>query len=249
MPAPEAARPAKEDSGSGNLFLRMAAFLFVFLIGFLAGLGYAPLMRYIQESPSVADKGSTETVAPSEPNVVAEVGKTVSKSGIQPRDVQPVTVPTQGDQLTATAAPPANEPDPSADQQALTLTEPSLEKPSAAGRVETLQGTLAGVDDFLIGSGQVRVIQAADGKDMLRVSELSVQDLPDLQIAMVAANAADGDFDFLGADQIVLGPIKPGSGDQDYQISEGVDVAEFPTVIIWSRPFGLIVAKAELTLR
>ena len=63
---------------------------------------------------------------------------------------------------------------------------------------------------------------------------------------MVAANAADSDFDFLGADQIVLGPLRTAPGDQDYQIPAGVDVAEFPTVIIWSRPFGLLVAKASL---
>ena len=246
MPAPETARPAKEDDGSGNLFLRMAAFLFVFLIGFLAGLGYEPLMRYIQEGPLVADKGVIETATPSEPEIAAEVSETPSESGLQPRDVQPVTVPSQGDQLTAMADPSAGEPVPSADQQAMNLAEPSPEEASTAGRVETLQGTLTGVDDFLIGSGQVRIIQAADGKDMLRISELSVQDLPDLQIAIVAANAADGDFDFLGADQVALGAVRTAPGDQDYQIPEGINVAEFPTVIIWSRPFGLLVAKASL---
>ena len=110
----------------------------------------------------------------------------------------------------------------------------------------TEQAAFSGSDEFLTGSGQARIVTTENGGDALRLSGIEVQDLPGLHVALSAAEAVNSDTDFLGADKIILGPVTPGSGEQDYPIPEGFDAGNYPTVVIWSRPFGIVVAKASL---
>ena len=244
MPAPEAARPAKEDRGSGNLFLRMAAFLFVFLIGFLAGLGYTPLMNHLQQSPSFVGRGSTETIGELQQAETSMVVESSPGFGAQPQSVQPVSVPSPEEQGTSTAAPLTHEQEQTAGERVPSLSQPTS-KPEVT-EVTALKGTFAGVDTFLTGSGEVSLVRTEDGKDALRISDLSVADLPGLHLALVAAETLESDADLLAADQISLGPIKAGSDDQDYPLPKGTNVGDYPNIVVWSRPFGLLVARAKL---
>ncbi len=228
------------------MFLRMAAFLFVFLIGFLAGLSYAPLMEYIQQGPSVADRGAAEPVVALEPTDTTQVSEVAPADEPKPREVQPVAVPMQGDQLTAAVGSSTGESDQSANQTVTSLSEPISESAPDAGFSGTVQATFSGVDGFLTGTGQARIVKTENGRHALRLSGIEVQDLPGLHVALLTAEAASNDIDFLGADQIVLGPVKPGSGDQEFLVPEGVNIADYPSMVIWSRPFGLIVARAEM---
>ena len=45
-----------------------------------------------------------------------------------------------------------------------------------------------------------------------------------------------------------LGPLKGNKGNQQYEIPDDVDVADFTTVSIWCRAFSVGFAKADLTL-
>ena len=241
---PDATGPDKEDGGSGTLFLRVAAFLFVFLIGFLAGLSYTPLMNQLQQRSSFAGRGNTETISKSqqsEPSMVVE-----SDPVAQPPSVQPVSVPSPEKHETSAAAPSTREPEQTDGERVSSLSQPTTKSEPEVTEVTALKGTFAGVDTFLTGSGEVSLVRTEDGKDALRISNFSVADLPGLHLALVAAETLDSDADLLTADQISLGPIKAGSDDQDYPLPQGIQFADYPNAVVWSRPFGLLVARAEL---
>jgi hypothetical protein len=127
----------------------------------------------------------------------------------------------------------------------------SLSDPSPADKPDLADGTVAqgsftGVDTFLTGSGEARIVRTEDGKHALLLSELSLPDLPDLHLALVAADGVSSDDDFLTADQVDLGPVGTMAGEQQFAIPDGVEISGYPTVAIWSRPFGILVARANL---
>ena len=139
----------------------------------------------------------------------------------EPRDVTAVSVPD-----TASVTPPAASPD----------------IPARA-----VDSTLSGVDKFLDGKGKAGVFVNSEGRPSVRFTDFSVPDLPGLQIVLVASDNVKSGDDILAADAVLVGPLESISGDQDYPLPEGIDIADYPTIAVWSRPYGLLVAQAKLT--
>ncbi len=87
--------------------------------------------------------------------------------------------------------------------------------------------------------GLVQIIEAGDSYT-LRFEDLDVLNGPDLKVYLASDETA--------TDFIDLGPLKANRGDLNY-VLDGVTVADFAdydTVLIWCRAFGVLFAAAEL---
>ena len=85
--------------------------------------------------------------------------------------------------------------------------------------------------------GQALVLEGADGSQTLRLTEdFQTPAGPRL---VVYLRAESGDF-------VNLGPLEL-SGEQDFEIPEGVDITEFSEVQIWCEPFSINFGSAFLS--
>ncbi len=94
--------------------------------------------------------------------------------------------------------------------------------------------------------GTVRIVQAADGRTIVRIEGLDTDNGPDLYLYL-STNTANGDEGAFDDDYVSLGRLKGNKGDQNYDLPEGVDVGDFRTVLIWCKRFSVPFANATLT--
>lgn len=88
-------------------------------------------------------------------------------------------------------------------------------------------------------SGVVRVIEA-DGKTYVRYEDFETLNGPDLFVYL----AKD-----LNADEFVnLGRLRATEGNINYEVPPGVDVDEYPFVLVWCRAFGVLFNYADVSL-
>jgi len=80
-----------------------------------------------------------------------------------------------------------------------------------------------------------------EGKRVLRFEDFSVTNGPALSVYLV--RSADGNVDSGFLD---LGKLKGNKGNQNYDLSEDIDLASYKSVIIWCVPFGVTFATASL---
>ncbi len=113
---------------------------------------------------------------------------------------------------------------------------------SGGAGVVLRQGTLKGADAFHFGSGSVRLLRAADGRQLLRFEEYAVRNGPDLFVYLTPDVA--GDVGASGA--INLGVIRATQGNVNYELPAGVDASAFRSAVIWCRSFAVTFAVAVL---
>lgn len=111
---------------------------------------------------------------------------------------------------------------------------------SVADAAVLLMGSFQGADEFHFGSGQAQLLETDDGSVVLRLSDFSVLNGPDLHVYLSPSldGYADGAVD--------LGPLKATDGSFSYDVPEGVDLAGVRSVVIWCVPFGVQFAHATL---
>ena len=92
-------------------------------------------------------------------------------------------------------------------------------------------------------SGNASTIDRARGGPVLTLTNLDVENGPDLRVLLVTgpATAADdlGDYEDLGA-------LKGNKGNQQYTIPAGVKLDRYRRVVIWCRAFSVNFARASL---
>ena len=96
------------------------------------------------------------------------------------------------------------------------------------------------------GSGTVTLYQLADGKRVLRLTDFSVDNGPDLHVRLIAADDAKDTASVAKADHVELGKLKGNKGSQNYDLPENVDLSKYKVVSIWCNRFSVNIAAAPL---
>jgi hypothetical protein len=95
--------------------------------------------------------------------------------------------------------------------------------------------------------GTATVYRLAGGKRILRLTDFETSNGPDVHVYLVAADdAADSDA-VTRTDVIDLGSMKGNVGDQNYDVSDEVDLQKFRAATIWCKRFAVNFATAPLT--
>ena len=102
-------------------------------------------------------------------------------------------------------------------------------------------GTFRGVDTLHRGAGMATVYRQADGAHVLRLEKFTVTNGPALHVYLVRDRGGDPASGFVD-----LGRLKGNKGNQNYDIPEDIDIAQFKGVVIWCKPFGVTFAVAGL---
>ncbi|MDM5430952.1 DM13 domain-containing protein [Bacillus mycoides] len=104
------------------------------------------------------------------------------------------------------------------------------------------------VQDQVISAGQFQngvhettgtgtIYQLADGKRVLRLSNFSTSNGPDVRVVLVPTDRLKNNEDVKNHQYIELGKLKGNKGDQNYEIPEGIDVSAYGSVSIWCKRF------------
>ena len=102
-----------------------------------------------------------------------------------------------------------------------------------------LAGSFAGAGDGVHNAeGVAMVIYLEDASDVLRLEDFRVTNGPDLYVYLATDKQA--------SDFVDLGRLKANSGNQNYDIPEGTDLAKYDTVVIWCKAFSVFFGGAEL---
>ena len=109
----------------------------------------------------------------------------------------------------------------------------------SASSNETLIGIFVGAGDgFHNAEGVAKIIQLADGTDILRLENFKATNGPDLYVYLST--------DKTNADIVNLGRLKGNIGNQNYLIPAGTDITKYNTALIWCRAFSVIFGSAQL---
>lgn len=101
------------------------------------------------------------------------------------------------------------------------------------------QGDFVGVNDGIHNAeGKARVIPLDDGSSILRLEDFESTNGPDLYVYLSTDEQA--------SDYVNLGRLKANSGNQNYELPEGIDLSKHNNVLIWCQAFGVLFGSAEL---
>ena len=97
------------------------------------------------------------------------------------------------------------------------------------------------------GSGTATIYQLADGKRVLRLTDFSVENGPDLHVRLIKADDAKDTASVAKTDHVELAKLKGNKGDQNYDVPADVDLGKHKVVSIWCNRFSVNFAAAPLT--
>lgn len=123
---------------------------------------------------------------------------------------------------------------------ASTPTDPSIAPPAD---LELRRGSFISRDHGT--SGEVRVVQLADGQRFLRLDDLSTDNGPDLFVYL-STNPADGPEGAFDDEFVNLGRLKGNKGNQNYEIPAEVAIEDWASVVIWCDRFNSAFGAADL---
>ena len=109
----------------------------------------------------------------------------------------------------------------------------------SASSNETLIGNFVGAGDgFHNAEGVAKIIQLADGTDILRLENFKATNGPDLYVYLST--------DKTNAEIVNVGSLEGNIGNQNYLIPAGTDITMYNTALIWCRAFSVIFGSAQL---
>jgi hypothetical protein len=95
-------------------------------------------------------------------------------------------------------------------------------------------------------AGTATIYQMGDGSRVLRFTDFSTSNGPDVHVYMVAADDAKDAAAVEKAGFIDLGVIKGNIGDQNYTFGNDLDLAKYRAVSIWCKRFSVNFGAAAL---
>ena len=94
--------------------------------------------------------------------------------------------------------------------------------------------------------GMATVLQLADGKKTLRLTNFATSNGPDVHVYLVAATDAKDNEAVTKAGFVDLGSLKGNIGDQNYELPANADLAKYRAVTIWCKRFSVNFGTAPL---
>jgi len=94
--------------------------------------------------------------------------------------------------------------------------------------------------------GTATVFQLADNKKMLRLTNFSTSNGPDVHVYLVAAADAKDNDTVTKSEFVDLGSMKGNIGDQNYELPANTDLAKYQAVTIWCKRFSVNFGTAPL---
>ena len=95
-------------------------------------------------------------------------------------------------------------------------------------------------------AGAATIYQIGDGTRILRLTNFSTSNGPDVHVYMVAADDAKDASTVEKAGFVDLGVIKGNIGDQNYTLGSDFDLAKYRAVSIWCKRFSVNFGAAAL---
>ena len=109
------------------------------------------------------------------------------------------------------------------------------------------EGNFSDADGSHKGSGDAAILTSEAGTQLLRITDFTVTNGPDLEVWLVADPAPTSSADVKASTWVSLGRLKGNIGDQTYMIPEDVDPTAYGSVVIWCEQFGVLFSPAPLT--
>jgi hypothetical protein len=106
------------------------------------------------------------------------------------------------------------------------------------------QGQFTDADQSHTGSGTATLYQEPDGSYRLSFENFAVCCGPDLRVLLAGNPAPTGHADL--DDYVEISPLQTTDGDQEYAIPAGTDVSQINSVVIYCKPFQVIISTATL---
>lgn len=128
-------------------------------------------------------------------------------------------------------------------------TDPTAAEPSPSTTTppptttDLAEGTFTSLGRYTT-TGQLRVVELADGRRVVRLEDFATDNGPDLLVYLSTA-PADGSGDF-AAEFVDLGELRGNIGDQNYALPPDVDLDGWRSVVIWCRRFSTAFGAANL---
>jgi hypothetical protein len=86
-------------------------------------------------------------------------------------------------------------------------------------------------------AGTATIYQLADGKRILRLTNFSTSNGPDVRVVLVPTKQLKNNEDVKNYKYIELGKLKGNKGDQNYEIPDEIDVSAYGAVSVWCKRF------------
>lgn len=119
-----------------------------------------------------------------------------------------------------------------------------VDESASAAPVVLVAGQFHGVAHD--GKGRATVYTLADGRRVLRLTEFSTSNGPELQLYLVAAADTRDSAAVKSAGFVTLGALKGNQGDQNYDVPADLDFSKYQSVTVWCHRFGVNFATAPL---
>jgi hypothetical protein len=94
--------------------------------------------------------------------------------------------------------------------------------------------------------GTATIYELVDGRRVLRFSDFQTSNGPDVQVYLVAAADSNDSDTVRKSDFVHVAALKGNTGDQNYSLPAGVDLAKYRSVTVWCRRFAVNFGTAPL---
>lgn len=94
--------------------------------------------------------------------------------------------------------------------------------------------------------GTAAIYSLPDGKRVLRFTNFETSNGPDVRVFLGAATDANDSETVTNAGYVELGSLKGNVGDQNYEIPADINIADYHSVTIWCKRFGVNFGTAPL---
>jgi hypothetical protein len=94
--------------------------------------------------------------------------------------------------------------------------------------------------------GSATIYELSNGSRVLRFTNFTTSNGPDVHVYMVASDDAVDSASVLHSNFIDLGTIKANTGDQNYSLGQDIDLSKYRTVSVWCKRFSVNFGAAPL---
>lgn len=108
------------------------------------------------------------------------------------------------------------------------------------------QGQFVDADAVHKGSGKATLYGLPGGRHLVRFEDFRTTNGPALVVYLAKHPAPTQASDVTDGGFVNLGKLKGNVGNQNYEVPEGTDAAEYHSVVIWCELFGVLFSPASL---